>query len=340
MEKRLQEFINEEYALLFDFPLYSNILIKTEFEREIEYEPLFDHENSTDPYAVVEHSSFLENKDFQTLKRVFFKNELKKFHFCPYCDKEVPIVYKGVKTLPEEFNTPVLATTTNISSEEEYNAFYLQAQKKFEPRYRTVNELLFGESGILNIELTCTAQDKHKFSVFFKCIQEGQENYITKIGQYPSVKDFDDNSKRYKNILKDKITIKELNKSIGLKSHGVGVGSFVYLRRIFERLIYDEFEEFMKENPNVQEKNFIKLKMKEKIEYLKDYLPTFLVNNKNLYGILSIGIHELSEEECLNYFDTVYAAIIHILEQKLKKVEERRSIKEVENALRKISTKN
>lgn len=56
--------------------------------------------------------------------------------------------------------------------------------------------------------------------------------------------------------------------------------------------------------------------MHEKIDYLKGYLPPLLVNNKNtLYTILSKGIHQLSEEECLDNYDTVYAAIIIILEK-------------------------
>ncbi|KKL23256.1 hypothetical protein LCGC14_2427220 [marine sediment metagenome] len=38
---------------------------------------------------------------------------------------------------------------------------------------------------------------------------------------------------------------------------------------------------------------------------IKDYLPEFLVENRSLYAILSKGIHALSEDECLQYFETV-----------------------------------
>ena len=69
-----------------------------------------------------------------------------------------------------------------------------------------------------------------------------------------------------------------------------------------------------------------KSRMIEKIELLKEYLPTFLVENKDLYGILSLGVHELSENECLKYFDSLKMGIIEILEEKVieKKREERR----------------
>jgi len=36
----------------------------------------------------------------------------------------------------------------------------------------------------------------------------------------------------------------ELYKAVGLAAHGEGIGSFVYLRRVFERLIRSRFDEF------------------------------------------------------------------------------------------------
>lgn len=38
-------------------------------------------------------------------------------------------------------------------------------------------------------------------------------------------------------------------------------------------------------------------RVEDKIKLLKDYLPQMLVDNKVVYGIMSKGIHELSEEE-------------------------------------------
>jgi hypothetical protein len=334
--KRLHEFLDKEYSLFFDFPLYNKILIESKIEEKDEYEPLFEQENSAEPYSVVHYSLFFENKDFQAMKKIFLNEELVNFHYCPSCDKEVPIVYQSLKKIPQEINDPLLTTDINISSEEQYNSNYEYAQKSFNERYKTVTNLLFGESGILKIELSCTAKERHKYNVIFMLDEKG---LLTKIGQNPSVRDFDNSSKRYKNILNDKNTMKELSTSIGLKAHGVGVGSFVYLRRIFERLIYDKFKDFLLKHPGAIEEDFLRLKMKEKIEFLKDYLPPFLVNNKVLYGILSKGIHELSEKECLDNFDTVYAAIIVILEQKLQIEEEIKRQKELEKTLQKIATK-
>ena len=85
---------------------------------------------------------------------------------------------------------------------------------------------------------------------------------------------------------------------------------------------------------NVTEKEYNRRRMDEKIELLRNYLPNTLVEIKHIYGILSKGIHELSEEECLTYFDAVKMGIEIILDDKLeqKKKEQKR-----QNALTAVS---
>ena len=53
--------------------------------------------------------------------------------------------------------------------------------------------------------------------------------------------------------------------------------------------------------------------MSERIKMLGGYLPEVLINNTTIYGILSKGIHELSEEECRKYFPVVKECIYQIL---------------------------
>lgn len=81
---------------------------------------------------------------------------------------------------------------------------------------------------------------------------------ISKVGQYPSFADIAlDESKEYRDILDGEET-SEFHKAIGLAAHGVGIGSFVYLRRIFERLIWNRFDEF-KEAENWKDEDFQKI---------------------------------------------------------------------------------
>jgi len=57
-------------------------------------------------------------------------------------------------------------------------------------------------------------------------------------------------------------------------------------------------------------------KMDNKIKLLSDYLPEILIENKSLYGVLSVGIHELSEEDCLKCFPIVREVIELILDER------------------------
>lgn len=142
---------------------------------------------------------------------------------------------------------------------------------------------------------------------------------IQKIGQYPSIAHFHISKIRdYQKVL-DNEKVKELTRAIGLAANGVGIGSFVYLRRVFEYLLEKEHQK-AKLTDGWNEELYQKSKVVERIEMLKDYLPTFLSENKSLYGILSVGIHSLNEDDCLQYFETVKIGIELILDEELDKI--------------------
>ncbi len=67
-----------------------------------------------------------------------------------------------------------------------------------------------------------------------------------------------------------------------------------------------------------------------KIELLKNYLPDILVEHKEYYSVVSKGIHELSEDECLEHFNILKMGIEVILDEKIelrKKQEKRNAFK-------------
>ena len=71
---------------------------------------------------------------------------------------------------------------------------------------------------------------------------------------------------------------------------------------------------------------------------LKDFLPKMLTNNPTIYGILSKGIHALSEEECLAYFPVLERCIYMILGEweEMRKKEEQETA--LSSSLSKISS--
>jgi len=171
--------------------------------------------------------------------------------------------------------------------------------------------------GFDDFTLTCSRQSQHKLKFWY--LFSG--DVVTKVGQHPSVADIaNDEAAHYRSIL-NKSDASELHKAIGLAAHGGGIGSFVYLRRLFERVIYGRFAEF-KEAEGWDEDAFLTLRMDEKIRLLKDHIPNFLYDNRKMYSILSKGIHELSEESCLKAFEPLRLSIKIILEEDKKKQEE------------------
>lgn len=136
-----------------------------------------------------------------------------------------------------------------------------------------------------------------------------------KVGQFPSLADLSiPDTAQFQEAL-GKNRIRELNKAIGLAAHGVGVGSYIYLRRVFESLV-EEAHEIARKLPGWDEEEYQRSRMLEKISLVKAHLPKFLVEHPQLHGILSKHIHELSEDECLKNFELMKEAVLIIARDK------------------------
>jgi hypothetical protein len=46
---------------------------------------------------------------------------------------------------------------------------------------------------------------------------------------------------------------------------------------------------------------------------MREQVPQFVYENRHVYGVISKGIHELSEEECLDMFPFIRATIVEML---------------------------
>jgi hypothetical protein len=185
---------------------------------------------------------------------------------------------------------------------------------------------------VLVFKFICTMSEDHHLDYI---VLTTNNNRFCKIGQFPSIADLTfPELDIYKKVMSS-VDRKEFGRAIGLYASGIGAGSYVYLRRIFERMLMSARRNA---DDAIDENMFNQARVDEKIIMMKDYLPNMLTSNSTLYGILSKGIHELTEDECLAYFPVVKDCIFMILDEweELRKKQEKE--KSVSVALSKIAS--
>ncbi len=175
----------------------------------------------------------------------------------------------------------------------------------------------------------------HNVIVLFEIIDE---NTIMKIGQSPSIYEMNKE-------INDKTFLKELEdeysdyyrKACSLNSFDSNIGAMTYLRRIFEKLLLECFNENI-DNLTVDLKEFKKLRMDAKVDQLKNFLPElmFEAGYNAIYNKISDGIHNLSEDECQEMFVPLRMAIEEILIEKIELKNKRKRQAELSKKLQKI----
>ncbi len=187
----------------------------------------------------------------------------------------------------------------------------------------------FESPDVISIKYSCSQCS----TTYTYCFIRSSKSYI-KIGQFPSFADLSHKkSEKYKKVL-PKYYI-EYKKSLSAYSQGMGVASFVYLRRILEDLVEKKYEKLSNKEDKAR---FIdKLKAVQKHE---EIIPPEIEEIKSsLYSVLSKRVHEYSEEECLAVYDSVNFIIELILDKELEAKARTEKIKSATQAIKdKLST--
>lgn len=260
--------------------------------------------------------------------------QLHKFSFSEFFF-DIPLYTKiGIEESSDEFKLEDITSSYRNNERNHFDGYnpLRKTESTFEVLGVHYNKDFLEKGGYETIYVKCKRyNDIFTFSIFYNV----EEKYLIKIGQYPSIADFHIYEiKQYDKLLSNDV-LKEFTKAIGLAANGVGIGSLVYLRRIFENLILESFKE-AKQEGKVEEETFGRLRMDEKIGLLKDYLPPFLVEYRFIYSILSKGIHELDEDTCLEYFKTIKNGIEIILDQKLEKKKQKEKEEEAKKKIQQL----
>ena len=223
-------------------------------------------------------------------------------------------VFRAEDNKPQK-NSPMHAHSYPIYNFKEWQVNFLTDQNVYKKEYH------------------CSRNINHKL-VFFSQIKNGK---ISKIGQSPALAVIvEQNIKSYKKVLGEE-QYQEFSRAVGLYTHGIGVGSFVYLRRIIENFIVAPVYNEYKTKEGWDDSIYQKARFKEKIDLLKNDLPTFLVENSIIYSIISKGIHQLKENECKELFPVLKNCIEYVLTDLESKRQSENKRKELENSLGKIA---
>lgn len=238
--------------------------------------------------------------------------------YCPECEKNATfhaiVSESSQKLLKEQALNRTIVSPTRIS------------------RFSSIRDSIW-KLPTFSKAIECT---RAKHIIYFHFVS--QNSSIIKIGQYPSLADLAiGNTKQLKEMLGDD-RLKEFNRAIGLTAHGVGIGSYVYLRRVFESLIEEAHQEAKKET-DWNERDYQQRVMKEKVSMLKNFLPLFIIQHPELYSILSRGIHELTEKQCLDSFEALKEAILVIAQERLHDLQRKKRYSEASRAIKSVSNK-
>lgn len=156
---------------------------------------------------------------------------------------------------------------------------------------------------------------------------------IMKVGQYPPWEISVD--KKMSDMLKEHID--NYKKGLTCESQGYGIGAYAYYRRIVENII-DTLLDSIQNLLSNEEKEKYSLALEEtkntivaveKISLVKDLLPQSLRPNgmnplNTLHSILSEGIHEKSEDECLELAGNIRNILTYLVDQTIRAEESSR----------------
>lgn len=299
--------------------------------KDVEIEEIFCKDGLYSKYSI-------DKNDIEQLEKVFkiIVEKMKFDFYCINCNQER--LFESVEDIGTKQEVEGFIKKLVDEHNEHYELGFcnepLSASDFVDDKKEYLECLILIGDNDYSIRFYCSYCERNTIIFHFRINGE----HLIKVGQFPSLADLTrEDTKKYKDIL-NRDDYSDLNRAIGLNSHGVGAGSLIYLRRIFENLVKKAYEESVQEDKWDKEKDFYRITMEEKIKNLEGYLPKFVLEHHYIYGILSKGIHELSEEECRDYFDILRESIFIILDEEIKRVEEKKRIDTASKSLSKIKS--
>jgi predicted DNA-binding protein len=177
----------------------------------------------------------------------------------------------------------------------------------------------------ISVSFTCRNCQRSRVHYFLHVKVNQKGGQIAKVGQWPPLSREADPivvagwGNADKLLYRDAMTFRNANK---------GIGALPYLRRIIENHIHDVLDLILAANQRKPLAGFDQTaferirtshRFSEKLDFARDYLPSDLtpVGYPNpigaLYELISDGLHERTEEECVEIFDRCKVAFEYVV---------------------------
>lgn len=193
------------------------------------------------------------------------------------------------------------------------------------------HSLFANEQGKFDLELKCPVCNE---VIYFYYVYE--KGYIIKINTYPNLMNgLKQKFRKYELLNKGGYSYNEelITGCYLFYNSNSGIGSFCYLRRCLENFVKDYTNDLFHEGI-ISEKFDASLKFEDKINIIKTELDKDVYDMlKPLYSILSMGIHELKEQECLDFFEQLKEILEILLDERIEKINKNNRIQKLKKNL-------
>ena len=149
------------------------------------------------------------------------------------------------------------------------------------------------------------------------------------MGQYPSLTDFQLGDLTEFEDGMSKQQRREFVRATNSAAHGFNVAACVYFRRVFESVLMEARDEYMAHHGLTEWQEFKEARTDERIRLLLEHLPRFMSEHPQLYAVLSLGVHELTEEQCAAELPMLRKAIELIMRDRVTGARQKREREEV-----------
>ena len=227
--------------------------------------------------------------------------------FCIFCNKTYPFTIKQNSSSKRHFDFS-LNNIIDIGKDIFINMDNPKCNRL--PPIVDKNNLHEFSIDYVTFDFTCKKSEEHIYRMYIILIIKYGEIIIRKIGQFPSKIDiwgFDFD--QYRNQLNKIDAYSDFKKAELCMSDGLYAGAYAYLRRVFEKMLKEYCKGLTLKD------NHVETKIEACIERFDERVKPLL---KNLYSILSIGIHELDDKQSEKF----YVYLRTVLEMQLEYVKE------------------